>query len=323
MTLYPRNIVLLIVAGVLAAITLFGDGAGQKARSVAPLIPDFDAESVRTIRILEPGGGPITTLERASANAPWTLRERYGAPALERRVAALLTDIGALTDLDLVGEGADRFGEYGLTEERAHRIVVETSSKGDGAGGVDLFVASAGDGAAFVRREGDERVVRAPRFPRFGLVRLDPRLWLETQSIVPLGARQIAGVRATGTALSEPLVVRHPKGDFTVFEDALERELPGAEANAYFELLGTLFPIDAIGPLNEGTDSGDEAPLELEVTPAIGEPFRVLFTSLGVASEDGPEELGKGYRVGGKVVYSFDSEQLRIVVGAIEALRKH
>lgn len=318
MTLYPRNIVLLVIAAVLGAITFFGGESGPVARSVAPLVPEFDAESARVVRIMGPGGEAITTLERSSADAPWTLRERYGAPALGRRVAGLLTDVGALTDLDLVGEGAERFDEYGLTDERAHRIRVETDDGTVGAGGVDLYLSSAGEGAAFVRRATDDRIVRAPRFPRFGLERFDPRLWLETGSIVPLGARQIAGVRATGSALSSPFVARHPRGDFTVFEDALERRLPGQAANAYFELLGTLFPLDALRPLDEAEQPSDDVPLDLEVTPSIGEPFRVVFTSLGQVGEDEP---GIGFHEGGRVVYSFDPEQLRRVVKAIEDLR--
>lgn len=356
MILFPRNIALAVCAALLGAVVFMGGTGTTESRAIEPVVRDFDASRVRSIVVSgldAEGNHVVSTLSRKSIGEPWTIGERFGAPAIERRIDGLLADIGAMTNLDVVSEDAKGAGKYGLTEKDALRIVLSAEASAEPAAGspadsptgssagnarsaqpiVDLLVATAGKGAAFVRKAGETRVVRVPRFPRFGLTRIAPRDWLDARSIVPLTAREIIRVDVSGMAVPAPFTVMHPRGDLSRFEDADGRVLPDAESQAFFELLGTLFPLDVVAALDaaemaalENGGATDEIaefearPLVLKVTPAIGSSFQVIFESVGRTGGESPER-GIAFRSNARTKASIDAAQIERLLKDVEKLR--
>lgn len=261
-----RNVLLALVAGGLGAAHLVLEPARPTEREIQPLLPELEVGEVDRIVLAGPGGEPRATLARDADEGAYFVEEAFGARAQAQRVSALLAEIGAMTDLDVVGAGPDAAGEFGLTDDEATRIELF-------AAGTPLAVlrsVPAEGGAAFVAVEGSERVVRVPRFRSPDP---DPRRWFDTREVLPIIGREIREVRAEGTALSAPVVVRARRGDVAAHVDENGEPLDDRTVS---ELVQRMALATALDVVDVGEGIADPV-LTLSVASFTGKEFQVTF----------------------------------------------
>ncbi len=320
----PRNWWLMAMAAGLAALLLVVRSPSATERPVTPLFPGFDGAEITELRIETPmdeGAEPeVVTLVRESVDDPWKVQELYGAPGNANRIGSVLNWVGTMTDLDVVSRGATPVTDYGLGEGEAVKVTLRRghTSPGEGPGldgdALSLFASPGSGGGAFVRLAGEKRVARVPQFP---LQARGPLSWFERDSLVPLESIQIRKVVVTGSALAEPLTVTLPDRVMTEFVDGSGTKIPTAVALELFRSLRATFPDDVIALPDEGLP----AVLEWEITPAVGTPFRVVFTDLGESAATGAGRPGKGFRLGSDYGVVVNPLALSNVMKALEAVR--
>lgn len=322
-SILPLNWVLLAMVAGLAALLLVVRPPAAAERPVVPLFPDFDAGRVTTLKIEVPvegeDGAQVTTLVRDDAEQPWRVLELHGAPGNPIRIGSVLSWVGTMTDLDVVSTAESAVREYGLDEDQAVRVTLGRSdavvdadlgAPGDGAPGVgasgvgpsgvgpsgpadsiSFFASPASGGGAFVRPAGEGLVARVPQFP---LQSRGPLSWFERDSLVPLESIQIRKVVASGSALEEPVTVTLPERVMTEFEDGSGARIPAATALELFRSLRATFPDGVIAR----PDTDIPELLRLEITPAVGRSFQVVFSDLGESAAGGNGRPGKAFQSG-------------------------
>lgn len=273
MKLLPRNLVLGVLVAALAVAHLTLEPARATRRDVLPLLPAFDATSLGSVRIV--GAAGTTTLVRDGTDGSFVVQEKFGAPAREGQVVALLAALAAMTDLDVVGEGADARSRRDL--DGAEATTVELVAR-DGSATVVRAVPGEG-GAAFVAVDGDPRVVRVPRFRPPSA---DPRTWFESYLLVPNARRNLAELRIRGGGLAEEVVVRARRGDLTAYEDETGAPL---DDGAVDELVRTLRSVTALDVVARPAEGAAEQ-LGLDVAALDGTKFHITVTDLGGAAPD-------------------------------------
>jgi hypothetical protein len=257
----PRNWLLTVVFAGLLAFWLLGQGGGAvEERAVRPLFDAFqgnraqlvvlerpDAAAVQTdgversTLVLQPGGEGGSSEE--DSRAQWVLEELFGAKAFSDRVERLLSRIGSMTTLDLVSADRERHQEYGLTEDRALRVRVSTTSEMGADPMVDLLLAPAPERAAWVRKSGENEVWRIARFFPPSPA---PRAWFDDSSLMPLGDRAIRSIRAKGSALPKEVAINVvPGGERFADEAGVGWDVP--RVLDLQRRLQTLFPINVTG----------------------------------------------------------------------------
>ncbi|MEE2939792.1 MAG: DUF4340 domain-containing protein [Planctomycetota bacterium] len=298
MIVLRRNIVLgLVAAGLAAAHVLFQPPRAVE-RAVRPLLPLLDVDAVTRLEIAAPGGEPSTTLERSAGGEDFEVLEKQRAQARGAEVSALLSELAAMTDLDVVGLGANAAADFGLDDAGATRLELD----GPLGTAATLRVAAAEGGAAFVHLEGEERVVRVPRFR---VPPADPRAWFDSYVLVPIAGRELREVRVEGGGLPAPVMVRARAGDVAAYEDRDGRALDDRLVSELLQRLRVATALDVVprpsdetpAVLTLGLDSYDGTSLEVRITdlgsadgaaPRAGVAYR---SDLGYAVEVSPAWL--------------------------------
>jgi hypothetical protein len=158
-----RNLVLAAALAALVVVDLATRVDTTLDREIGPLVADFHPDRVASIEVAPPtSGGPLAPLvvERAAADAPWTLPAKLGYPALPERVDPILAQVAGLSTLDLVAESAADHGRYGVD---AAGVLLTLR---DATGGIVTQLvqgATAPDGrATYVRLAERDEVYRMP-----------------------------------------------------------------------------------------------------------------------------------------------------------------
>ena len=283
MIVLRRNVVLgLLVAGLAAAHVLLEPPKAVE-REVRPLLPLIDVDAVAQLRITAPGGEPATTLERFEGGG-YEVLEKHRAAARGAEVSVLLSELAAMTDLDVVGLGAGAAADFGLDDEGATRLELD----GPPGTAASLRVAAAEGGAAFVHLEGEERVVRVPRFR---VPPADPRAWFDSYVLVPIAGRELREVRIEGGGLPAPVTVRARAGDVGSYEDGGGEPLDDRLVSELLQRLRVATALDVVVRPPEETP----AALTLRLDSYDGTSLEVRVTDLG--SVDGAaRRAGVAYR---------------------------
>ena len=297
MIVLRRNVVLGLMAAGLAAAHVLLEPPEAVEREVQPLLPLIDVDSVAQLRITAPGGEPATTLERTEGGG-YEVLEKHRAAARGAEISVLLSELAAMTDLDVVGLGAGAAADFGLDDAGATRLELD----GPPGTAASLRVAAAEGGAAFVHLEGEERVVRVPRFR---VPAGDPRAWFDSYVLVPIAGRELREVRIEGGGLLAPVTVRARAGDVGSYEDGGGQPLDDRLVSELLQRLRVATALDVVvrpseetpAALTLGLDSYDGTSLEVRVTdlgsvdgagPRAGVAYR---TDLGYAVEVSPAWL--------------------------------
>lgn len=314
--LHPRNILplnwalLSLTAGLIALLLVVRPPTAIE-RPVVPLFPDFDAGRVTTVKIEVPLDGQdepqVTTMVREGLEEPWRVMELHGAPANPIRMGSVMSWVGTMTDLDVVSTAETAIREYGLAEDQAVRVTVGrrassaeadlvgpdpgVGERGISSGAVSFFVSPASGGGAFVRPAGGGLIARVPQFP---LQSRGPLSWFDRDSLVPLESIQIRKVVASGSALDEPVTVTLPERVMTEFLDGSGARIPAATALELFRSLRATFPDDVVAR----PDTDIPEVLRLEITPAVGSSFQIVFSDLGESAAGGEGRPGKAFQSG-------------------------
>ena len=248
-----------------------------------PLLPLIDVDAVAQLRITAPGGELVTTLDRIEGGG-YEVLEKHRAAARGAEVSVLLSELAAMTDLDVVGLGAGAAADFGLDDEGATRLELD----GPPGTAASLRVAAAEGGAAFVHLEGEERVVRVPRFK---VPPADPRAWFDSYVLVPIAGRELREVRIEGGGLPAPVTVRARARRRGVLRGR-RRAAPGRPAR-----LGADQRLRVATALDVVVRPPEETPaaLTLDLDSYDGTSLEVSVTDLGAADGADPR-AGVAYR---------------------------
>lgn len=334
-----RNWLLVLVLCGLGGFWFAGGGdGGISQRDIQPVIRGFDASQARVITLervdlaaVATGGVERTTLTRKTseeatgdAGAPdvWTIAELHGTSAFTDRVDALLSRVGSMTTLDLVAEDPASHAGYGLTVEKALRLVVShgptTSSESGGAAPMaDLLIAPAPGRAAYVLAAGDDRVWRIARFTPPSP---SPNAWFDDSSLMPLTDRGIKAIRASGPGVGETVVVQaYPGGDR--FVGASGEMLSSPQVLDVFKRLRMLYPRDVLGAKGAGEPIAVEPWLSIEVEPQVGgNPFRIDFMEPKEATGQSDRAV-RAARLQGTITVSVSASTVEKLVESLRGLR--
>ena len=103
MIVLRRNIVLGSIAAGLAGALVLLEPPRAVEREVRPLLPLIDVDAVTRLGITAPGGETATNLERIEGGEGFEVLEKHRAAARGTEVSVLLSELAAMTDLDVVG----------------------------------------------------------------------------------------------------------------------------------------------------------------------------------------------------------------------------
>ncbi|MFT5197735.1 MAG: hypothetical protein ACI87O_000376 [Planctomycetota bacterium] len=238
MKLSPLNLIL----GVLLLALLALDGItwprATSLREVLPLFEPWAPEQVATIRI-EQGElgkfaeGPDLLVQRDDAGV-FRLPAHFGYPARERAVTFLINGLASLTSMDLLSEDPASHETYGLTDERAVRILFE-----DAQGKVlaDLLQGDKAPGgrAFYIRRSDSDKVYRAPNFVRES-VSGNLLIWIETRWCT-LDSDLVQRIELEGLLDSGSLVLTREIGSRSVWKNAQGVDVPNSKVQLLLRAL--------------------------------------------------------------------------------------
>ena len=120
MIVLRRNIVLGLVAASLVAAHVLLEPPQAVEREVRPLLPLIDVDAVTRLEISAPGGelAHVPPADRGATSRC----SRSSARGRGAEISVLLSELAAMTDLDVVGLGAGAAADFGLDDEGATRI---------------------------------------------------------------------------------------------------------------------------------------------------------------------------------------------------------
>ena len=284
MIVLRRNIVLGLVAASLVAAHVLLEPPQAVEREVRPLLPLLDVDAVTRLEISAPGGELVTSLQRIEGGEEFEVLEKQRAQARGAEISVLLSELAAMTDLDVVGLGAGAAADFGLDDEGATRIGLD----GPPGTAATLRVAAAEGGAAFVHLAGEERVVRVPRFR---VPPADPKAWFDSYVLVPIAGRELREVRIEGGGLAAPVLVRARAGDVGAYEDRDGQALDDRLVSELLQRLRVATALDVVPRPPEETP----ALLTLDLESYDGTSLEVRVTDLGSAEASAPR-AGVAYR---------------------------
>ncbi|MEC8513179.1 MAG: DUF4340 domain-containing protein [Planctomycetota bacterium] len=284
MIVLRRNIVLGSIAAGLAGALVLLEPPRAVEREVRPLLPLIDVDAVTRLGITAPGGETATNLERIEGGEGFEVLEKHRAAARGTEVSVLLSELAAMTDLDVVGLGAGAAADFGLDDAGATRLDLD----GPPGTAATLRVAAAEGGAVFVHLEGEDRVVRVPRFR---VPPADPKAWFDSYVLVPIAGRELREVRVEGGGLPAPVTVRARAGDVGAYEDGDGQALDERLVSELLQRLRLATALDVVARPPEETP----AVLTLGLDSYDGTSLEVRVTDLGSADGAAPR-AGVAYR---------------------------
>lgn len=176
MKLYRRNVILLGVVLLLAAVDVALERPGPVQREVGRLFPELLVD--RAARLSLARGDERLDLVR-DADGGWTVEQLGGYPGFSDQIDLFLTRLGSVTNLDLLTDLAAAHAEYGV-DEAGLSVRVEDASGAPLAAFVQgLEVAR--EGASYLRLADGTEVYRV-----LGLraLSLDPlRQWVDPRLV--------------------------------------------------------------------------------------------------------------------------------------------
>lgn len=272
-----RNVVLGLVTIGLAAAHVLLQPPKAVQREVLPLMPELAVDAVTGLRLAAPGGEVVTTIKRDAESGTYTVLEKEGADARGQEVYVLLTELAAMTDLDVVATGPDAAADFGLDDAGSTRIELEGPP---GTAAVLRAVAAEG-GAAFVHLEGSDRVVRVPRFR---VPTAEPRGWFDSYVLVPVSGRELREISLEGGGLASPVLVRARRGDVGAYEDGDGQPLNERLVSELVQRLRVATALDVVPRPAEGAETA----LTLGISSYDGTSFQVVVTDMGSTDASSP-----------------------------------
>ena len=261
MRIARRNLALALVFVGLAVAYGVGGDDGPPLRPIERLAPGLTPREAARIE-LRAGERRVVV---AREGERWLLPDLFGFPAEAAQVERLLERLVDLTTLDLVTEDPERHAGLGLGASDAQHLVVQ-----DGAGAtvVDVHVARAADGFAYVRPAGQDAVYGYGALPPLST---DVQAWRKAEALVPLDVAQIlrveGQVRTSSGELQSFQIALDPSGTGR-WQDQDGRDVDRDAAEGLVRGLVTAFP-ERILAATAGPEF-DQLQLEVRATRALG-----------------------------------------------------
>jgi len=273
-------LVVVLVLGVLRLATGSGgpeDSGADRDRAFAA----FDPAAITRLTLARPGGDALH-LARTKADAPWTVTDRLGFPALAFPIETLMAQVAGLTLADQVSEEASSHAIFGVDEGLA--LTLEAPGTAPWSFVLGHAGRESGGTTSYLRAAAEDRVFA---LGGAGSLTTAPRSWIDP-SLVDLDVGAVARIEVT-VAGQSVAIERDDKGRWS-------EELTGQQASRVDteDLLGfasTLVLDDVVAGAPEAAAFGSDV-FRIAFEPAAAEgaeptePWPVVL-ELGAQVEDG------------------------------------